>query len=293
MKRFATALFAATVAVAPRAAAAQDEGMLKAFFEGKPVTMRIDMPGSQEGVDVRAEAGIMDAATYGARLKTYGPSLEAGDHAVVTLMKVKKDTIEFQIGGGGFGTFGDSVNTSVSLPPFVDKSRREVELERRVRDEPDRRVRRELQAELDSLREDRERANRRIQAERDHLQEMQRERVSASRRVGGSRFNLHYAGMVPRDIRPDDIMASLAEYVDFSEMRGVPPPPLPAAFDITILRKGTAREDVERAFGRPMQASERRDGGLVTATLVFASGNERVTVDFVEDVLVRYTVSSR
>ena len=293
MQRLATVCFAVTIVVAPRAAAAQDEGALRAFFEGKPVTMRIDMPGSQEGVDVRADAGAMDAVSYGARLKTYGPSLVAGDRALITLVKVKKDSIEFQIGGGGFGTFGDTMNTSVSLPPFVDKSRREIELERRVKDEPDRRVRRQLQDELDALRGDRERANRRIQAERDHLLEMQQERVAASRRVGGSRFNLHYVGSVPRDIRPDDIMVSLAEYVDFSTLRGIPPPPLPAAFDITILRKGNAREDVERAFGPPAQASERRDGGLVTTTLVFASGSERVTVDFVEDVLVRYTVSSR
>ena len=293
MKRLATALCALTIAATPRLAAAQDESALRSFFEGKPVTMRIDMPGSQEGVDVRADAGIMDAVSYGARLKTYGPSLVAGDRVLVTLVKVKKDSIEFQIGGGGFGTFGDNMNTAIALPPFVDKSRRELELERRVKDEPDRRVRRELQNELDDLRTDRERANRRIQAERDHLVEMQQERVAASRRVGGSRFNLHYAGAVPRDIRPGDIMASLAEYVDFSTLRGIPPPPLPAAFDIAILKKGSAREDVERAFGRPVQASERRDGGLVTTTLVFASGNERVTVDFVEDVLVRYTVSSR
>ncbi|HEX4347141.1 MAG TPA: hypothetical protein VHZ73_06190, partial [Vicinamibacterales bacterium] len=235
MTRLATALFAVTLIVAPRIAAAQDEGALRAFFEGKAITMRIDLPGSQEGVDVRANGGVMDATSYGARLKTYGPSLVTGDRAVVTLVKVKKDSIEFQIGGGGFGTFADGVNTSVSLPPLVDKSRREVELERRVKDESDRRVRRELQDELDGLRTDRERTNRRIQSERDHLLEMQRERVNDSRRAGGSRFNLHYAGSVPRDIRPDDIMASLAEYVDFSALRGIPPPALPAAFDITIL----------------------------------------------------------
>lgn len=293
MKRPSVVVLACALVFLPRAAAAQNEAALKAFFEGKQVALRIDMPGTQEGIDVRADAGgVMDAASYGTRLKSYGTSLVAGDVAVVTTVKVKKDSIEFQLGGGGFGTFGDNVNTSVSLPPLVDKSRREIELERRVREEDDRRVRRDLQRELDDLRDARERANRKIEAEREHLLELQRERVADDRRAGGSRFNLHYTGSVPRDIRPDDVMAALAEYVDFSVLRGVPPP-MPASLDVSALHKGMAREDVERAFGRPVQASERRDGGLVTTTLVFASGNERVTVDFVEDVLVRYAIASR
>ena len=30
-------------------------------------------------------------------------------------MKVKKDLIEFQLGGGGYGTFGDDTSTSVYI----------------------------------------------------------------------------------------------------------------------------------------------------------------------------------
>jgi len=53
------------------------------------------------------------------------------------------------------------------------------------------------------------------------------------------------------------------------------------------------REEAEREFGRAVQSSERRDGGIVIRTLVFDFGEQRVTADFVEDVLVRYTISSR
>ena len=39
-------------------ASAQDEAALKAAFERQRVTIRIDMPGSDDGVDVRVQAGI-------------------------------------------------------------------------------------------------------------------------------------------------------------------------------------------------------------------------------------------
>jgi hypothetical protein len=51
-------------------AAAQDEAALRAFFEGKRVTLKIDMPGTSDGVDVRADAGrAVDFPRLGERLK--------------------------------------------------------------------------------------------------------------------------------------------------------------------------------------------------------------------------------
>src|SRR5258708_13685368 len=93
-------------------AAAQNEDALRAFFEGKRVGVRIDMPGTSDGIDLRPEAERpLDYKRYGDRLKQYGIAIRAGDSAVVTLVKVKKDLIEFQLGGGGFGPFGDHPST--------------------------------------------------------------------------------------------------------------------------------------------------------------------------------------
>ena len=69
---------------------------------------------------------------------------------IVTLVKVKKDLIEFQLAGGGFGTFGDDTSTSVSIPD-ARKTEREKDLEKRIDDESDRNRRRSLQRELDNL----------------------------------------------------------------------------------------------------------------------------------------------
>jgi hypothetical protein len=147
-------------------AAAQNEAALKSYFEGKRITVRLDMPGDADGVDVHADARIaLDYGKYKDKLKRYGTAIHSGDTVVVTLVKVKKDLIEFQLGGGGFGTFGDDTSTSANLP-LIEKSSRERELEKRIKDEDDRDPRHRLGAELDDLRDHRERENRRVMAER-------------------------------------------------------------------------------------------------------------------------------
>src|SRR5437660_8224873 len=129
-------------------AAAQNEAALKGFFEGRRVVIKIDMPGTSDGVDVRADASrAIDYQEYGSRLKTYGRSIRAGDSATITLVKVKKDLIEFQLSGGGFGTFGDDTSGYVYIPK-VEKSSREKELERLIKDENDSYRRRRLEHEL-------------------------------------------------------------------------------------------------------------------------------------------------
>src|SRR5262245_36607479 len=94
-------------------ASAQDEAALKRYFEGRRVVVRMDMPGTADGVDVHADSQSVDHEQYRARLREYGAAIHGGEPATVTLVKVKKDLIEFQLGGGGFGTFSDDTSTSV------------------------------------------------------------------------------------------------------------------------------------------------------------------------------------
>lgn len=290
------ALVAALCAAGVAPAAAQNEEALKAFFEGRHVAVRMDMPGTSDGVDVRADAREpINFARYKDSLKHNGTAIRSGESVTVTLVKVKKDLIEFQLGGGGYGTFGDDTSTSVNIPD-APKTEREKDLERRVKDEDDRAVRRKLQAELDDLHERRERENRRIAAERERESAAKAERIAQRRLRGGSRFNLRYDDRVPSGIRPDEVMAALNEYVDFGSLAPAslrpahgPQPP----GDITQLHKGMSRAEVLRTFGKPFDESQHKDGGLVVTTLVFVVGDQRVSADFVEDVCVRYTISSK
>src|SRR5262245_53984779 len=183
--------------ILPAPLAAQNDAALRSFFEGRRVVLRIDMPGTSDGINVWADSSrAVEYGHYRDDLKKYGTAIRAGDSAVITVVKVKKDLIEFQLGGGGFGTFGDDTSTSVNIP-LLEKSDRETRLEERSEEEDDRHRRRELQKELEDLRQRRERENRRIMAERAIAEEQKRERVAAERLRGGSRFNLRYTGRVP------------------------------------------------------------------------------------------------
>jgi hypothetical protein len=297
-RRVLIAIGVSLVAAMGTPAAAQDEGALRSFFEGRRVTPTIDMPATSDGVDVHADSSRpLDYQQYGERLKEYGTAIHARESATVTLVKMKKDLIEFQLGGGGFGTFGDDTSTSVYIP-YVERSSREKDLDRQIRDEDDKRRRRRLEDERDELRERRERANRRIDAERAIAETRKKELVAQRRLAGGSRFNLRYENAVPSGIRPEEVMAALAQFVDFSP-GGFPRvvEDFPASRDDRSVgglpRKGMTRAEAEREFGPAVNANERREGGLMVTTLRFASRDQQITADFVEDVLVRFSMTSR
>jgi hypothetical protein len=283
---------AGLIALAPPAAAQGNDALR--VLEGKHVTVKIDMPGTADGVDVQADANQpIDYREYGDRLKQYGTSIRSGESAIVTLIKLKKDLIEVQLNGGGFGTFFDDTSSSVNLRR-IEKSEREKDLEKRIKAESDSRRKRQLEDELDDVRDRRERENRRLDVERVRAEERKKERIAAARLTGGSRFNVRYARAVPEGIRPEELIALLTEYVDFS---GTPS----AAQDTRTgtgagdagPQKGMTRAEAERAFGGPLDVSSRREGTLVVTTMTFSSAGRRITAEFVEDVLIRYTMSSR
>ena len=303
LRSVAIATAAVVIVCAP--AAAQNEEALRNYFEGHRVTVRIDMPGTQEGIDIHADARrAFDMDDYRSNLRRFGVAIHAGQPAMVTLVKVKKDLIEFQLDGGGFGTFGDDTSTTVYMP-LVEKSEREKELEHKIKEEDDREKRRRMEHELDDLRERRERENRRIEAEKTRLEAEKAAMVAERRLRGGSRFNIRYEDRVPPGMRPQDVEAALAEYVDFGPpmrptMLPPPPAPLPAPLpppppsgDVSQLRKGMTRGEAESLFGQPVESSQTRSGDLTVTTLDFVTANQRISADFVEDLLVRYTISSK
>jgi hypothetical protein len=116
---------ALALAAAPAPLAAQSEAVLKEHFEGQMVTPKLALPGTEDGVDVYpGTARPLDYSRYADRLKHYGTAVKAGEPVTVTKIKVKSKHIEFQLGGGGYGTFGDETSTNVSTAE-APKTRRE------------------------------------------------------------------------------------------------------------------------------------------------------------------------
>ncbi|HEU5168916.1 MAG TPA: hypothetical protein VFU46_00175 [Gemmatimonadales bacterium] len=266
--------------------AAQTEAALKEYFEGRTVTVRLDLPATEDGVDVYpAAAQPIDYARYQSRVKRYGVALRQGESATVTKVKVKGKLIEFQLGGGGYGTAGDPTDPSVGFTP-LPRSDREKALEEEIKAASDPVVKRRLQQELDYLRLEREREDRRNQAIAAEATERRRDHIQQRRLASGSRFNLRWRDAVPaRALLVEGLQEALAPYVDFSA--AVPEPALPSA-----LRKGLSVEEVEALLGGPVRVTERMEGTLHVSTRTFDHERERIVADFVEGVLVRYEIRS-
>ena len=298
------ALLPLVLAAAPLRA--QSEAQLKQYFEGKRVTLKIAMPGAEQGVDIYPGTGRpLDYPRYADRLKDHGTAIRSGDDAMITKIRVKSKHIEFQLDGGGYGTMSDETSTSVSVGS-TPKSKREKYLEAELEREKDPVKRRELKEELDDLQNDREREDARNRAEVADAEEQKKQNIRQRRVEGGSRFNVRYRELLPQAVlTPKGLEAALAEYVTFPSLpvntfassESVEPVeredqdagPAPRS---GLPRKGMTAREVEALLGEPVQTSDRAEGNLRVVTHTYRSEDGQVTAEFVEDVLFRYSVTS-
>jgi hypothetical protein len=280
--------------------AQNDPNSLASYFTGKEVVLKIDMPGSQQGVDLRYNKDVpMNWKEYANRLKSNGVAIHKGDTARVTAVVLKDDRIEFQLDGGGFGTFGDDTNATVT-PRTVDKSDYEKQLEKQIANTTDDDERRRLQRDLDRERSRRERQDADNRNAAQVASQIKAQQISDKRLQGGSRFNLRWSGQIPADQKtPDAVMKLLADYVSFDgPQQAAAPPPAQSGGDAAVpataqLKRGMKMSDVTNLLGQGKQLSESVSGdGLKTQTVQYSSGDRRVEVTYVEGVVVRYSISS-
>jgi len=198
---------------------AQTENDLKRYFEGMRVEVKINMPATKDGINVYPERDrSVDYNRYGDLIKDYGVALREGDRIMITKVKVKDKHIEFQLGGGGYGTFGDESTPSTYVSP-TGKSYRERWIERELDRETNDRRRRQLREELYYLRRERERQDDYNRAQAAQNAEIAKIRIQEKRLQGGSRFNIKFDRKLNADdLTPQVIMDALSEYVYFSEM---------------------------------------------------------------------------
>lgn len=296
----------AAVLLAGASAAAQTEGDLKQHFEGRHVTLKIDLPATKDGVNVYPESERpLDFSEYAARLKRHGASIRRGDAAMITKIKVKGRHVEFQLDGGGYGTFGDETDSHVYVPS-AGKSRREKRLEDELKHEDDPGRRRRLKDQIDSLRRDREREDRLNQAIAEQAEEERRARIEEKALRGGGRFNVHFTVLDSKALTPSAIREALRRYVDFSEAEGdeesvlprtTPPASEPRVVNVgprtTFLKEGLREGEVLRLLGSP-SLTLRAAGGRSSVTHEFPRGEGRVLVaEFEDGVLVNSRTEER
>ncbi len=282
----------------------QSEQALRNFFEGKTVRVKLDMPATKDGVDIYVRsAPPLDFKVHSQRIRNNGVALRQGDSVAVTGVRVKGKNIEFQLGGGGYGVFGDETATAVSLPA-VPRSRREIELERDIKNEPDSRRRDDMKRELSRLEERRRREDRARRDEEIRLTEQKKQQVYEKAIRAGSRFNIWYPNNYLKEAvpTPQDLMVSLAEYVDFGgagyQQQAPPqrrlseyqPPPAPTG---SGLKRGMTLEQAREMYGAPTSNRDNMEGQLQVHSERYMTANDVIDVDFVEGVVIRYRISAR
>ena len=198
---------------------AQTEVALKEYFEGRTVSPKLALPGTEDGVDVYpGSPKPLDYSRYAKRLKDYGAAIKPGQPATITKVKLKSKLIEFQLDGGGYGTFGDETSSRVSTEP-APKTNREKYVEAELQRESDPGRKRALKRELDDLRGEREREDARNRAAVAEAEEHRKENIRQRRLEGGSRFNLRFADRVPPEaLYPDAVVRALRAYLDFGPL---------------------------------------------------------------------------
>lgn len=296
----------AAVLLGAATAAAQTEADLKQHFEGRHVTLKIDLPATKDGVNVYPESERpLDYSEYAAKLKRHGASIRRGDAAMITKIKVKGRHVEFQLDGGGYGTFGDETDSHVYVPS-AGKSRREKRLEEELKRESEPARRRRLKDEIESLRRDRDREDRLNQAVAEQAEEAKRARIEEKALRGGGRFNVHFTALDSGALTPAAIREALRRYVDFSEeegegegvlLRTAPAAPEPRVVSVgprtTFLKEGLGENEVLRLLGSP-SLTLRAAGGPSSVTHEFPRGEGRVLVaEFKDGVLVNSRTESR
>lgn len=196
---------------------AQSEDLLREHFVGRTVIVKLDMPGDSNGIDLSpGEDSLTNDFQINEDLRRYGIGIKKGARAKVTAVNVKKDLIEFQLNGGGFGSFKDRMTTSNSA---VKKSSEETRLERERRSaSASASQRRYIDSRLRRLREEREEEERRMKARAAAGDTTAMSPEQIRRRTSGSRFNIRFPGAkeVPLSARtPTGLEAILKPYLDF------------------------------------------------------------------------------
>jgi hypothetical protein len=86
------------LAVTAFSVSAQSETQLKNYFEGKTVTLRIDMPATSDGVNLYPERSqSLDYNEYNQRLASHGAAIKRGQTVTVSKVRVKTKHIEVQL----------------------------------------------------------------------------------------------------------------------------------------------------------------------------------------------------
>ena len=281
------------------------ERALHEAFVGRQVLLKLDMPGSQKGVDLNFEqSDPLEWRDYENRIRQFGAAIHKGEVATVTSLVIKNDHIEFHLDGGGYGTAHDDTG-SVSAP-LVPKSSEQEKLEKDLKNETDKDRRRNLQDRINFLEGRRREQQSRENAAAMVAQQLKQQEIADRRLHGGSRFNLRWKGGIPpQELSAAAVRMRLAAYIDFAN-NATPQPPVPPSpmqsstspasgnANLNALHRGMSLNELMNLLGSGQLVSqETGSNGMLTQEMLYETDTSRVHVTLVDSIVIRYTIESR
>lgn len=271
----------------------QSESLLKQQLEGQRVEVLIEMPATKEGIDVHVNEPIpIDFKVYTSRLKEHGVALYPGDVVLITTIKKKREHIEFQLAGGGYGTFGDE-DSPVKYGSRIPPSAREDAIEKILKDKSDEANRKNLEKEIQRLRTNRKIDQERLDREAELAAASKMEEFQRLRLQAGSRFNIRLDRNVEsKDLTLKKIKEYLREYVSFTPGSSINETEVADAHTLSMA-KGITWTQLSSLLGAPKTMARSNACGLDIMECTFEKDGMVYQVTLVEEVVVKYSIHSK
>ncbi len=267
---------------------AQSETLLKKSFEGRRVEVLIEMPAYKDGIDLEIyKDQPIDFNVYGERIKKHGIALYPGDIVMITRIKKKNYHLEFQLAGGGYGTFGDP--SPYVARQYVPPSEREEQLEEWLSGDPSDEDRDEWEKELKVLQRERKREQERLDSEQERIEERKKMEIAQLKLSSGSRFNIRFnRKVVDEDLTASNIKKWLEGYINFDPTgeRQYNESPLE-------LKKGLSWEDLSLMMGPPITIDRKRECDMDIIQCTFIKDGHQYLITLAENVVVKYTIHGK
>jgi hypothetical protein len=189
--------------------------LIKAFIQ-KDVTLKMDMPATDKGVEVLADKqNSTNAGKNLKRLETFGRAIRSGDTAKVTSIRVTKDEICVELDGGGLP---ESILGGAGLRPARTRassteSAAMNRINRAGNSSP-----RDMEQEHSRVKyesAERKHNDARAAAAYEAWRKEATERARAAGPYMGSRFVIKFDGRDTASVTADELKRILADYVGF------------------------------------------------------------------------------
>lgn len=169
----------------------QDLNSIQKELEDQVISLKIDMPASDVGIDLLANSEVpLDEKVYTSRIREYGVSVFKGDTITITKVEQKNQSIIIYLGIGGYHHNEHLMPTDVK--PILEISEKEHSLKKEITEEIDKSKLAKLNRDLNKLKRLRRFEQERINTSAAESKKIRAEKEYIKIKESGSRIYINF-----------------------------------------------------------------------------------------------------